>query len=98
MSHEASNQEQAWLLYPFEAPPQTRRDGLPVTPEEFGELWRAGPFPGALRHGGDVLLDAPRYADSVIVSAAADVTEIGRGLGLEVVRASPCRPLPDMTW
>ncbi len=66
--------------------------------DEFFDMWRDAPMPGTLRLADEVMIDAPRYADSVILSATEDLTEISSNLGLEVVRASPRQPIPDMTW
>lgn len=99
--HAATVGHQQWQLRSFEAPtPHTimgnRQVGTDL--ERFFGAWEENAMPGALRLGNEVLLDAPRYADSVIVSAPKDLTAVGAQLGLEIVRASPSRHLPCMTW
>lgn len=66
--------------------------------DAFFGVWQESAMPGALRLGDQFLLTAPRYADSVIVSAPQDLTAIGTELGLEIVRAAPSSALPRMTW
>lgn len=73
-------------------------DGRPPAPDAFWSAWMRGHLPGSLRCQQQLLLSAPRYADSVIVSAPQDVTHVATSLGLEIVRAAPSRPLPELTW
>lgn len=99
--HAASGRDQKWQLYPFEAATEHGEVGnrqISTDLDKFFNAWQEGPMPGALRLGNEVLMSAPRYADSVVVSAPDDLTAVGTGLGLEIVRAAPSRRLPDMTW
>lgn len=100
LRHAAPVGDHRWRLRPFEnvsGPPSYAGQNVTDLDTFFGR-WRDAPMPGALRLGDEILVDAPRYADSVVVSAPEDLTVVGTGLGLEIVRAARSSTLPDMTW
>lgn len=101
LSTEAPVDDHLWRLDPFESlagyeKVSGRRFSTDL--DTFFGVWQEGPMPGALSLGDEILLAAPRYADSVIVSAPQDLTIAGTGLGLEIVRAARSSALPGMTW
>lgn len=97
----APGQDHSCRLRPFEAVVGHGGVGashVSIDLDGFFAAWRDAPMPGALSLGDQILLDAPRYADSVVLSAPEGLTDIGTDLGLEIVRAAPSCVLPDMTW
>ncbi|MBW3086756.1 hypothetical protein KEM60_02985 [Austwickia sp. TVS 96-490-7B] len=81
----------AWDFAPYDAPgSHVELSHVDV----FFREWLLGPMPGALRYRNSIMLDAPRYSDSVVLSTPVDVTKVGSKFGLEIVRASATRPAP----
>lgn len=89
-----------WMFSPF-----PEMSSLPDAPppgsialDRFVALWVDRPLPGRLRCAGPVLLSAPAYADSVIVSGPSTLVATGEALGLEMRRVSAHDRLPTMQW
>lgn len=90
-----------WVLAPFpdisplpDAPPP----GSLINLNRFAALWNERPLPGSVCFNGFVLVSAPAYADSVIVSGPSRLVEVGNSLGLEIKTVSKRTSLPNMVW
>ena len=76
------------------------RSGVPMTVKlsDFNRAWSSHLFPGRIEQPGCIRLDAPPYADSIIMSGPHQLVVSAEKAGLEVVRVARSTPLPVMEW
>lgn len=91
---------QGWHFRPFPELVACGDDDAPrvVCLADFAQAWEEQPLPGRLDLPGRVSLDAPPYADSIVLSGPTTMIPLAQDAGLDVVRVAASRPLPTMDW